>query len=97
MKPVKKIEIVADSLGVPAIVRALESAGVSGYTIIRDVAGRGERGERSADELTGALTNSYVMTACDADAVERIVEAIRPILRRAGGVALVSDAQWVLH
>jgi hypothetical protein len=37
------------------------------------------------------------MTACDADAVDRVVTAIRPFLRRAGGVALVSDAQWVLH
>jgi len=97
MKPVKKIEIVADAVAVPAIVRALESAGVSGYTVIRDVAGHGERGDRSADELTGALTNSYIMTACDADVVDRVVAAIRPFLQRAGGIALVSDAQWVLH
>ena len=97
MTPVKKIEIVADSLEVDAITRVLDRHGVSGYTVIRHVEGRGQRGERRDDEITGVFANSYVMTACPADQVAGIIEAVRPILTRFGGVALVSDALWVVH
>lgn len=97
MKPVKKVEIVADALEIDEILRVIEACGVSGYTVIRDVVGRGGRGVRAGDELTGALKNSYVMTACDAEQARRLVDAVRPILERFGGVALVSDCEWVVH
>jgi nitrogen regulatory protein PII len=97
MTPVKRIEIVADSLGVPALLRELDRRGVSGYTVIRDATGRGERGVRAGDELTGALKNSYILIACHAHEVDGIIAAVRPVLERAGGIALVSDALWVVH
>lgn len=97
MKKMKKVEIVADALELDEILRVIDACGVSGYTVIRDVAGRGGRGVRAGDELTGVLTNSYVMTACEADQARRLVDAVRPILERFGGVALVSDCEWVLH
>jgi hypothetical protein len=65
--------------------------------VIRDIAGRGGRGERRGDELTGVFSNSYVMTACPAEQVEGLIDALRPVLTRFGGVALVSDAMWVVH
>ena len=97
MKPVKKIEIVTDSLELRKILQLLEEAGVSGYTVIREVTGKGERGVRAGDELTDVFKNSYVMTACPEDQVSQVVEVIRPILKRFGGVCLVSDAQWIMH
>ena len=97
MTPVKKVEIVTASVEVENVARTLDRLGVSGYTIVREVEGSGGRGRRTGGELTGALTNSYVMTACAPDEVARIVEAIRPILERFGGVALVTDALWVRH
>lgn len=97
MQAVKRIEIIVDALEVPDLVRRLEAAGVSGYTIIKDAAGKGERGLRDADELTGVFKNSYVMTACPPEQIEKIVEAVRPILKLRGGVCLVSDALWVIH
>jgi nitrogen regulatory protein PII len=97
MTPVKKVEIVTAALEIDNVVRLLEAVGVSGYTIVRDVQGSGARGRRHADELTGALSNAYLMLACPAEQVSRIVEVVRPILERAGGVALVTDALWVRH
>ena len=97
MEPVKRIEVVAATTELDAVLRALDAAGVSGYTVIRDVGGRGGRGRRAADDLVGTHSNAYVITACDAERVPRVVEAIRPILERFGGVALVSDALWVRH
>ena len=97
MTPMKKVEIVTDLLELTTITRALEELGVSGYTIVRDVTGYGGRGRRTGDEITGVFQNSYVMTVCTPELAERIVEMIRPILTRYGGIALVSDCLWVKH
>jgi nitrogen regulatory protein PII len=97
MLQVKRIEIIVDALEIPNVVRRLEAAGVSGYTIIKDATGMGERGLRDAGELTDVFKNSYLLTTCLPEQIERIVEAIRPILKLRGGVCLVSDAQWVIH
>lgn len=97
MTPMKKVEIVTDLLELPTMARALEELGVSGYTVIRDVTGYGERGRRSGDEITGVFQNCYLMAVCTPDIAERIVETIRPILKRFGGMALVTDCLWVKH
>jgi hypothetical protein len=35
--------------------------------------------------------------SCSEAEATRIIEAMRPMLKRFGGVCLVSDAQWVIH
>ncbi len=97
MRPIKRVEIVADSADIPQIIRLLERRGVSGYTIVRDVAGRGERGMRLGDDPGGAFQNSYLLTTCEPEQIEALVESIRPVLQRRGGVCLVTDAWWVRH
>lgn len=97
MMPVKRIEIIIDSLELPDVLEKLEAAGVSGYTVIKDATGKGERGTRGGGELSGTFINSYVMTACPPEQVSAIVESLRPILKRFGGVCLISDAQWLIH
>ncbi|MEQ1923554.1 MAG: P-II family nitrogen regulator [Pyrinomonadaceae bacterium] len=97
MIPVKKIEIIVDELAVPKVLKLLEDAGVSGYTVIKDATGKGERGLRDGDELTGVFANSYVVTACPSESVSLIVESVRPILKKHGGVCLVSEAHWLIH
>jgi nitrogen regulatory protein PII len=97
MKLVKRMEIVVDTLAVPRVLAALEAAGLSGWTVVRDVTGKGERGLRAGDELTGVAGNGYVLTVCEPGELARVAEAVRPILRTFGGVCLVSDAEWLLH
>lgn len=97
MRPVKKIEIVVDSLGVKEIVRALDQIGVSGYTIIKDVEGKGGSGIKAGDQLVDVLKNSYILTVCDESQTKLVTDSVRPILKRFGGVCLVSDALWLEH
>lgn len=97
MRPVKRIEIITESHEVKKVVEILERAGVSGYTVMKDVTGKGERGIRGGDELTDVFTNSYVMAACSEEETKTIVERLKPVLRRYGGICLVSDAQWIDH
>ncbi len=97
MQALKKLDIIIDSLEMPKVLAILDKNGVSGYTLIDDVKGKGNRGIKDGVEITDVFVNSYCITACQAEKVDAIVAAIRPLLKRAGGVCLVSDAQWVTH
>lgn len=95
MKPMKRIEVILPQGEADELIRALEDKGVSAYTLIPSVSGRGDRG--STLHALGQLDNSYLLVACDEANLHTLVEAIRPFLRRFGGICLVTDAQWVLH
>ena len=97
MQGVKRIEIITDTLEMREVCRVLDRLAVSGYSVIRDVTGRGERGVQSGDDLTDVFKNSMVVLACPPERLSEIVEAIRPILKKRGGICLVSDAMWVVH
>ena len=47
--------------------------------------------------MTRVFQNSYILTACTEEQLEKVVAAVRPVLKRVGGMCLVSDALWVLH
>jgi nitrogen regulatory protein PII len=98
MKPCKRIEIVIEAPMVPRLTELLRIAGAPAYTLIPDVRGAGDRGERRADELAGDSSNCLVLIACDDEGtVDIILETVRPLLSRSGGVCLVSEAQWLRH
>lgn len=97
MKPVKRIEIIIDSPEVPALLAKLREKGVNGYSVFSPVTGAGERGERRNDEPGGGSGNSCILTAIPAEEVASLIEAVRPILKRRGGICLVSDAEWLIH
>ena len=97
MEAIKRVEIVADSVELPELIRLVEEAGASGYTVIRDVLGKGERGLRANDTVTEVFKNIYLLVACPPDVASRIIERARPVLKQYGGICLVSDAQYILH
>jgi nitrogen regulatory protein PII len=95
MKPVKRIEIVIEEMELDNVIEELDRIGVVGYTIIPRAVGRGERGVRY--ESVQGLGNILMTIACSEEQATKVIEAIRPILKRYGGVCLVSDAMWVIH
>jgi hypothetical protein len=97
VKQVKRIEIVIDALQAQAVVSVLDRHGLTGWTRLRVEAGVGERGERRGDELSGASSNTLLVTTCAPGALTALIEDLRPMLRRLGGVCLVSDAFWLEH
>jgi nitrogen regulatory protein PII len=97
VKIVKKIEIVINSLELQKVLKILDNVGVSGYTIIEDVTGKGHRGRVIDDLASHALTNAYVMTICTEEQEHPVVEAIRPIVKKYGGVCIISDTKSILH
>ncbi len=95
-KPVKRIEMVLHQDVCEEIAKKLDALGASGYTMIREVLGRGERGLRSGISL-GMFQYHYLLLACEDVQVEPITEMVRPYLKRFGGMCLISDAQWVIR
>lgn len=94
LQPVKKLEIVIHDGEIPAITKVFMKFGVSGYTIVPNVQGRGAGG-LSGDDLHG---NSYVMAICkDAEQATSVIDKLEPILKRLGGICVVSDASWIAH
>lgn len=97
MQAVKRVEIVTDTLELDRVLQLLEQSGISGYTVIRNAEGKGQRGVRSGDDVTRVFQNSYVLAACTPEELERVVAVLRPVLKRVGGMCLVSDALWLMH
>ena len=98
MKPCKRIEIIIEAPQAQRLTEVLRELGAAGYTLIPDVRGSGDRGERRADELSGDSSNCLIIIACDNQVtVDTILEAVRPLLSRSGGVCLVTDALWLRH
>ncbi len=97
MKPCKRIEIVIEQAHAARLAARLEELGAPGYTQIPRASGRGDRGVRRDDDPSGTLTNCVFLVACDADTAARLLEGIRTLLTRVGGICLVSDAQWLRH
>lgn len=95
MKPIKRIEIVIEEIELDSLIEELDRIGVVGYTVVPGAGGRGERGVRY-ENLQG-LGNVLMTIACDEAQATHVIEAVRPILRRYGGICLVSDAMWVIH
>lgn len=91
----KKIEIVVDSLHLDKILAILEKEGVSGYTVIKDVMGKGSRGLMTGDELTNVFKNSYVFTICSDEIAKRITNDISPLIKKYGGICIISDVDVV--
>ena len=96
MQPVKRVEIVVDSPEVPDLLALLRREQFGGYTVFAHLSGGGDRGERRDDEPSGG-GNACVLVAVPEPRLPRLVELVRPVLKRRGGMCLVSDASWVLH
>jgi nitrogen regulatory protein PII len=98
MKPCKRIEIVIETPLARQLTELLRNLGAAGFTMIPEIQGSGERGVRRGDELSGDTSNCLILIACDDQArVDAILEGVRPLLSRSGGVCLVSDALWLRH
>ena len=97
MQLVKRLEIIIDAPELPELLGILRSHGADGYSVISPVTGTGHRGERRNDEPGGGAGNAWILIATPPELASTLIEAIRPILKKRGGVCLVSDAHWVIH
>lgn len=90
-----RIEILADAPLVRRLVTAADRVGVSGWTVLPTVMGRGSSGTWSDDEVSGASAKQLFVTVTAADKAERLIDALAPLLDKYGLVLTVSEVQVV--
>jgi nitrogen regulatory protein PII len=95
MHLVKKIEIIANSFELKKLLESLERSGVQRHAIIRNVAGKGLRGQGPEDLDYTMLDNVYILAFCTPEQIKPTVERIRPILNKYGGTCYISDVMEV--
>lgn len=95
MHQVKRIEIVIDKPHVREVRKVLEALKVPGLTVLDTVSGYGDRGRREGGELSDALVNSYLLTTCRPEQLTQLTRSLEPVLRRYGGLCLISDAMVI--
>ena len=97
MRVVQRVEIITGQQEFPQVLTALESCGVTGYAVLRNVLGKGDQKVYSFDSISGEVENLMIVTTIADDSLNKLIEALRPILKRFGGSCLVSDAMWVIY
>lgn len=94
LQAVKKIEIIVSILEVPSILKILKKNSIKNYTLINNVEGSGEHGYTGDN----SLTNSYIIIILtDLELAIKTSDALQPVLKKLGGILIISDAQWIAH
>jgi len=96
LHPVKKIEIIVPGEKERFVQEMLDDAGVSGYTIHRDVAGRGAHGFHEGRLLFNDRAGLVMFFAVSGEeTIQTIVDGLTPLFEKSSGVMFVSDTQVV--
>lgn len=88
----KRIEIILEAPALNRLSAALEAAGVTGYTVLPVLAGKGKTGAWTRDGLVGGA-GAMVCVICitDPSRVETVTERIMAVLSRQIGLVTIGD------
>ncbi len=90
----KRIDLFLNEREVEKVCKAMLKAGAPGYSVMRHVTGMGLGGEISeAMDFSSFGANAHVIVFCEADLLDALRAALRPLLTYYGGVAYVTDAE----
>ncbi|MGL5446694.1 MAG: DUF190 domain-containing protein [Rhabdaerophilum sp.] len=92
----KRIEIILEAPAMNRLSTALETAGVTGYTVLPVLAGKGKTGAWTRDGLIGGA-GAMVCVICitDPTRVDAVLERIMAVLSRQIGLVTIGDVDVV--
>lgn len=93
--PMKRLEIVIGIEQLEELMTLLGKSGVKGYTVIKNAGGYGSRGARNPHDVLMEQENVVVVLACKDDQAQIVVGQLRPVMKRLGGMCLISECLWV--
>jgi nitrogen regulatory protein PII len=93
----KRLEIIVTNPEAKPVLQLLDKHGITHYSMIRDVSGRGDRGVQDGKGLSETFINVMIICYITTEAFEAVKESLRTELSRHGGVAVVSDVNWLKH
>jgi nitrogen regulatory protein PII len=90
----KRIDLILSEREVNRVCKAITKAGAKGYSVMRHVTGMGLSGEISEGmDFSGLGANAHVIVFVDDDLLVAVGAAVRPLMKRYGGVGFVSSAE----
>ena len=92
----KRIDIMVEEPLMKRIITLLDQQGVSGYTVLPALAGRGQDGAWHRDGLVGRA-GSVVQISCilDEARVDTVLEPLFKVVSRQIGIVTISDVQVI--
>jgi nitrogen regulatory protein PII len=98
VKTVKKLEIAIPAVELGKITKILDRVGIVDYTVIKNVTGKGERGQIFDDLEIADMGGDYILAICDeSHDIQALIDGVRPLLKKYGGMCIISDAHFVIH
>lgn len=97
MEKQKRVEIIVGNYDLPQLLRLLNQQQINAYTLIPDIKGNGDRGLRDADGLTEAFKNCMLLLYCSIESWEKLKEPLRELIKKVGGMVVLSDCEILLH
>jgi nitrogen regulatory protein PII len=96
LHPKKRIEVIVEAPALHRLTEKLDRAGVTGYTVLPALAGRGQGGEWSREGMiteTGRMV--AVISIVDPKRADEVVKAVMTLLSRQIGVVSIGDVMVV--
>ena len=94
LSPVKKIEIILEGQHQEFATDLLDRAGVTGYTIVGNLSGRGRHGFHEGHIMFNEDdVLIMIIVAVPPELVEPILEGFEPYFNKHSGVVFISDIQ----
>lgn len=91
--PRKKLEVIVEPAILPRVEELLVKAGAKGYTVLEGAKGFGAQGAWWEDSLSHADGMMIVAVILTAEAADKVLSELMPLLQSWRGVASVSDVQ----
>ena len=94
MNPLKKLDIILEGEHQEFATDLLDRAGVTGYTIINNLSGKGRHGFHEGNLMFNEdAVLIMIIVAVPTDLVEPILEGFAPFFNKHTGVVFISDIQ----
>jgi PII-like signaling protein len=90
----KRIEVLADTALVKRVTAAIDSVGITGWTVLPVTAGSGRDGAWREEQVTG-LDKSLVLTIASNERAAALAEALAPILTSHGLLLTMWDVEVI--
>ncbi|WP_216922447.1 transcriptional regulator [Synechococcus sp. CCAP 1479/9] len=90
----KRIDLFLSERELNRVCRTITMAGAKGYSVMKHVTGMGPSGEISEGmDFSGLGANAHVIVFVEDELLGAVGAALRPLLKRYGGVGFVSSAE----
>jgi nitrogen regulatory protein PII len=89
----KKVEIVIPAPMLRRILGILDRLGVSGYTVLRAISGKGHHSEWDLAELSDATRHVVILVVVADPMADKIIEAVGDVVRQHHGIIVRSTVE----